>query len=125
MEMPVRWLAGSTIVASARYLGALHLRIEALMQNEKDAGQLLETVKTFFALAKSAESSMTQGGADPDVKAFFSSLKVEKHGTRVALTATLPQGFIRKALTPPPSPPRQPPATPPQPPAKKHKGEKQ
>jgi hypothetical protein len=120
MEMPVRWLAGSTVVASARYLGALHLRIEALMQSENDARQLLETVKTFFALVKSVESSMTQGGTDADVKAFFDSLKVEEHGTRVALTATVPQGFIRKALTPAPSPP----AAPPQPPGKKHKSQK-
>lgn len=104
VEMPVRWLAGSTIVASARYLGALHLRIEALMQSENDARQLFETIKTFLALLKSVESSTTQGGPDADVKAFFNSLKVEEHGTRVALTATIPQGFIRKALSPPPSP---------------------
>jgi hypothetical protein len=125
VAMPVRWLAGSTIVASARYLGALHLRIEALTQSENDARQLLDTVKTFLALLKSAESSTTQGGADADVKAFFDSLKVEEHGSRVALTASIPQGFIRKALTPPPSPPVQPPAIPPESSGKKRKGQKQ
>ena len=120
--MELRWpLAGSTIVASARYLGALHLRIEALAQSENDARQILETIKTFFALIQGAASSTTQGGADEDVKAFFNSLKVEEHGTRVALTATIPQGFIRKALSPPPSPPLQPPAPPPQSPGKRHK----
>ena len=120
--MPARWLAGSTIVASARYLGALHLRIEALTQSESDARQLLDTAKTFFALVKGAESSVTQGGADVDVKAFFASLKVEQHGSRVALTATIPQGFIRKALTPPPGPPlAAPPPAPSQAPKKKEK----
>jgi len=114
LVMPARWLAGSTIVASARYLGALHLRIETLTQNESDARQLLDTASTFLALMKSAESSMTQGGTDADVKAFFSSLKVEQHGSRVALTATVPQGFLCKALTPPPGPPAQAPAAPPQ-----------
>jgi hypothetical protein len=116
MEMPVRWLASSTIVASARYLGALHLRIEALMQGENDARQLFETIKTFLALLKSVESSTTQGGPDADVKAFFDSLKVEARDSRVALTATIPQGFIRKALAPAPSPPAPPPAAPSQPP---------
>jgi hypothetical protein len=101
LAMPLRWLAGSTIVGSARYLGALHLRIEALTQSEADARQLLETTKTFFALIRGAESSAIQGGADADVKAFFDSLKVEEYGSRVALTATIPQGFIRKALSPP------------------------
>ncbi|HYN15991.1 MAG TPA: hypothetical protein VES66_09435 [Terriglobales bacterium] len=125
LEMPLRWLAGSTIVGSARYLGALHLRIEALTQSETDAQQLLETTKTFFALLKSAESSTTQGGADADVKAFFDSLKVEEHGSRVALTATIPQGFIRKALTPPPSPPVAAPApAPSQKPGKKSQSKK-
>jgi len=119
--MELHWLAGSTIVASARYLGALHLRIEALTQSENDARQILETIKTFFALIQGAASSTTQGGADEDVKAFFNSLKVEEHGTRVALTATIPQGFIRKALSPPPSPPAQPPAPPPQSSGKRHK----
>ncbi len=125
MEMPVHWLAGSTIVASAAYRGALHLRIEALTQSENDARQLAETVKTFLALVKGVESSTTQGGTDADVKAFFNSLKVEEHGPRVALTATLPQGFIRKALTPPPSPPAQAPAGPPPPSGKKRKGQTQ
>ena len=125
MQMQMRWLAGSTIVASARYLGALHVRIEALMQSESDARQLLETINTFFALLTGVESSMTQGGADADVKAFFDSLKAEGHGSRVALTATIPQGFIRKALSPPPAPPL-PAATPPpiQKPGKKGKSER-
>jgi hypothetical protein len=105
MEIPMRALAGSTIVASARYLAALHLRLEAITPNERDALQLLDIVKTFLALVRSAESSVAQGGTDADVKSFFDSLKVEQQGSRVALTATVPQGFVRKALTPPPSPP--------------------
>jgi len=125
VQMPMRWLAGSTIVASARYLGALHLRIEALTESENDARQLFDTVQAFFALIKGAESSTTQGGADEDVKAFFNSLKVEEHGTRVALTATVPQGFIRKALSPPPSPPTPAPPAPPQPSGKKRRGHRQ
>lgn len=124
-EMPARWLAGSTIVASARYLGALHLRIEALTQSDDNARQLLETVTTFFALIKSADLSTTQGGIDADVKAFFDSLKVEAHGNRVALTASIPQGFIRKALAPAPPPPAHPPAIPPESSGKNSKGKKQ
>ena len=109
-------------MASARYLGALHLRIEALTQSENDARQLLETIQTFFALIKGEESSTTQGGADPDVKAFFDSMKVEQHGSRVTLTATIPQGFIRKVLSPPPSPPTPAPPAPPRPSGKERKG---
>jgi hypothetical protein len=104
LGIPVPALAGSTIVASATYRGAFHLRVEALTQSESDARQLQETVNTFLVLLKGVESSTAQGGTDADVKAFFNSMKVEEHGARVDLTATLPQGFIRKALTPPPGP---------------------
>lgn len=98
-----RWLARSTIVASARYLRALHLRVEALMRSPADAQQLLETFKTFFALLKAADLSVTQGGTDADVKAFFDSLKARQEDNRVLITATVPQGFIHKALTPAPT----------------------
>ena len=33
------------------------------------------------------------------MKAFFESLKVERSGDRAILTATVPPGFIKKALT--------------------------
>jgi len=122
LGIPVPALAGSTVVASAAYRGALHLRVEALTQSESDARQLEETVSTFLVLLKGVESSTAQGGTDTDVKAFFNSLKVEQHSTRVVLTATLPQGFVRKALTPPPGPAVEPaPAAP----EKKPKGKKQ
>jgi hypothetical protein len=77
--------------------------------------------KTFLALVKSAESSVTQGGADTDVKSLFNSVRVEQHGSRVALTATVPQGFIRKALTPPGTPTATPSEAPPKLPEKKQK----
>jgi hypothetical protein len=122
--VPARSLAGSTIVASARYLGALHLRIEAMTQNDDNARELFGTLTTFIALIKTADLSTTQGGADADVKAFFDSLKLEAHGNRVALTASIPQGFIRKALMPASgAPPAQAPAQPPEPSGKK-KGKK-
>jgi hypothetical protein len=103
MDLLGRWMAGSTIVASARYLRALHIRVEALMRSQSDAQQLLETIKTFFALMKGTEASITQGGTDVDVKAFFESLNAKQEGSRIFLTATVPPGFIRKALTPPPA----------------------
>lgn len=121
VEMPVRPLVGSTVIASARYMTALHLRIEALTRSEHDAQQLLDMAKTFLALVKSAESSVTQGGADADVKSLFNSVRVEQHGSRVALTATVPQGFIRKALTPPGTPTATPSEAPPKLPEKKQK----
>jgi hypothetical protein len=116
LAMPA--LAGATLVASARYLGTVHLRVDALTASENDAHQLLETAKAFSALLQGAAASTTQGGADADVKALLESIKVEERGTRVSLTATVPAGFIKKALSPPPSEPPSPQPAPPAAPPK-------
>ena len=92
----------AVVVLSARYLRALHLRGEAFLNSEEDAQQVTEQVNTFLNVFHSAESNASAQGTDPDVKEFFDSLKVEQHNSRSVLTATLPQGFIRKVFTEPP-----------------------
>jgi hypothetical protein len=111
-------------VISARYLRALHLRAEAFTSSEADARAITEKTSTFLTLFHAAEGSIGVQGADPDVKAFFESLKVQQAGDRAILTATVPPGFIRKAFsegspeTAPPAgtaaPPKGPAATHPQ-----------
>jgi hypothetical protein len=85
-------------VISARYLRALHLRAEAFTENANDARSIAEKVSTFLAIFHTAEGSIGAQGTDPDVKQFFSSLKVEQSGDRAILTATVPPGFVQKAL---------------------------
>ena len=86
------------VVASMRYLGAVHLRAEAFTASADDAAHATDQLKTFLAIFNSAEISVSGRGPDPDVKQFFNSLKVEQHGDRAVLTATVPPGFIRKAV---------------------------
>jgi hypothetical protein len=86
-------------VISARYLRALHLRVEAFTNSEDDAHALTEKTSTFLSLFHAAEGSVGTQGADRDVKELFDSLKVEQAGDRAILTATVPAGFIGKVLT--------------------------
>jgi len=86
-------------VISARYLRALHLRAEAFTDSEEDAHAITEKASAFLNLFYAAEGSVGAQGTDPDVKAFFESLKVEQSGDRAILTATMPSGFLRKVLT--------------------------
>jgi hypothetical protein len=86
-------------VISARYLRALHLRAEAFTDSANDAHAIVEKTSAYLSLFHAAEGSIGAQGTDPDVKAFFDSLKVEQSGDRAILTATVPAGFIRKALT--------------------------
>jgi hypothetical protein len=108
-------------VISARYLRALHLRAEAFTDSEADAQAITEKTAAFLSIFHAAEGSVGRQGTDADVKTFFDSLKVERSGDRAILTATVPPGFIRKALTEAPPatmaspapamPPKEPPAS--------------
>lgn len=113
----------AVVVASIRYLGSAHFRAEAFSGTPDEARQLSDKVSTFLNLFRSAEISVAGQGPDPDVKAFFESLKVEQHEDRAVLSATIPVGFLRKAIAESPSElenpaapePQQEPAAPPAP----------
>jgi hypothetical protein len=89
----------ATVVISARYLRALHLRAEAFTHSEDDARAIADQIGAFLNLFHSAETSIGTQGSDADVKSFFESLKVERSGERAILTAVVPPGFIKKVLT--------------------------
>jgi hypothetical protein len=92
----------AVLVVSARHLRALHLRAEAFADSEADAQAIADKLAAFLAIFHTAEGSVGTQGTDTDVKAFFDSLKVERTGDRAVLTATVPPGFIKKALSEPP-----------------------
>ncbi len=83
---------------SARYLRALHLRAEAFTDSEDDAQAITEKTSAFLSLFHAAEGSVGAQGTDPDVKAFFDSLKVEQSGDRAILTATVPARIHPESL---------------------------
>jgi hypothetical protein len=100
------------VVASVRYFRELNLRAVAFTGSEEDAKHVTEQFATFFHLFHAAEISTGAQNPDPDIKALFDSLKIEQEKNRAVLTATVPVGFIRKALaeaplaaTPEPAPP--------------------
>ncbi len=93
----------AVVVASARYLGSVHLRAVAFTDNDADAKNLSEKVNTFLTLFRSAELSVPEQGSDADIKKFFQSLAVSQHDSRAVLTAVVPPGFVRKAFAEPPS----------------------
>src|SRR5262249_4864916 len=87
----------TSLVVSAYYAvysPTLHLRVEAFPGSEDEAQTLTDKVSTFVNLFHAAENSVATGGSDPDVKAFFDSLQVERHGERSILTAAIPPGFL-------------------------------
>jgi hypothetical protein len=96
----------ATLVVSGSFLSPLHLRpnavhirAEAFTQSLDDARAIIDKVDVFMALTHSAETSVGIHGTDPDMKAFFDSLKVKQDGDRAVLTAALPLGFLHKMFS--------------------------
>jgi hypothetical protein len=89
----------AVLVASARYLGSVHVRAEAFTAGEDDAKRVTDQLNTFLNVFHGAETNVSSQGTDKDVKQFFDSLKVEQDKNRAVLTANIPPGFIRKVMS--------------------------
>jgi hypothetical protein len=90
---------GATVVASVRYLGAVHFKAEAFAKSEHAAEQLTDEVNSFLAIFRSAEVSIAGKSPDPDITKALDSLKIEQKKDRAVLTAVVPIDLIRKAVS--------------------------
>jgi len=88
----------AVLLASIRYLRELHFRGVAFTASEQDAKNVVDRAATYLDLFHAAEISTGAQGQDADVRALFDSLKVEQQKDHAVLTATVPAGFVRKAL---------------------------
>lgn len=87
-----------TVVASVRYLRAVHFRAEAFAHDDHEAGQIATQVNTFLSIFHSAEVAVAGQTPDPDVKKALDSLTVEQKDDRAVLTAMLPTELLRKIV---------------------------
>src|SRR5260370_39464548 len=94
----------TTFVASLRYLGALHLRIEQIAPTQADAAHAAETLTSLLALVRSVEQAqmLRNVPADPGFRELMGSAKIEQHKDRAGLTANIPLELIKKLTTPSP-----------------------
>jgi hypothetical protein len=109
----------AVVVASIRYIRALHLRAVAFTESDEEARRLTEQLGTFLNLFHSLDNTAAPSATDADVKAIFDSLQIEQQKDRALLTATVPVGFVRKVLAESPTMVQPPPAAPQPPPQKK------
>jgi hypothetical protein len=108
----------AVVVASTRYLGAVHFRAEAFTDNEDEAKQVADRMNTFLNLFHAGENDLNPSGMDADVKALVASLKVEQQKDRAILSASVQPDFLRKLMSEAPAavtPKPEEPAVPPEP----------
>ena len=96
----------TTFVASLRFLGALHLRVEQIAPTDADAARAAETLTTLLVVLKSVEHAQMQmhqnTTADASFLELMNSAKIEQHKDRAVLTANIPLDLVKKLTTPSP-----------------------
>ena len=96
----------TTFVASLRFLGALHLRIEQIAPSDADAAHAAETLTTLLVVLRSVEQARTQmprkETSDASFLELMNSAKIEQHRDRAVLTASFPVDLVKRLTTPSP-----------------------
>ncbi|HEY6376220.1 MAG TPA: hypothetical protein VIX90_11920 [Edaphobacter sp.] len=86
----------TTFVASLRYVGALHLRIEQISPSEADAARSAASLTTLVGLFKSIQEMRPRNDADKALLQTIDSLKLEQRKDRAILTATVPIELLQQ-----------------------------
>src|SRR5882757_1378984 len=96
----------TTFVASLRFLGALHLRVEQIAPTDADANRAADTLTTLLVVLKSVEQTRTQmprkETSDASFLELMDSAKIEQHRDRAVLTASIPLDLVKSLATPSP-----------------------
>ncbi len=104
MQLPLA--EDTTFVASLRYVGALHLKIEQIAPTEADASRSAQSLESLLGLFKALGqlcAGTTQGPAVAQAAALgqvIDSVKVEQHKDRAVLTATIPTSLLQQLFAP-------------------------
>jgi hypothetical protein len=91
----------ATFIASLRWIGRIHLRIEEIAPNESAAADSTESLQMLLTLVHSLETSGGVQPFDPDMRSFLDSMQVVRHENRAVLTATVPTPLLEHMLSTP------------------------
>lgn len=91
----------ATFIASLRWIGRIHLRIEEIAPNESAAADSTESLQMLLTLVHSLENSGGDQPFDPDTRTFLNSMNLVRHENRAVLTATVPTPLLERMLASP------------------------
>jgi len=84
----------STIIASLRWTGSLHLRVEEIAPSEATATSQAAALATLVTLARGFTPALGSNPANNSLKELLETAAVTQHGERVVVTATVPGNFF-------------------------------
>jgi hypothetical protein len=91
-QLPLQ--SDSTIVASLRWAGSLHLRVEEIAPSEQTATSQAAALATLVTLARGFTAPLAGNPANNGLKDLLKTASVTQHHDRVVVTATLPVSFL-------------------------------
>jgi hypothetical protein len=98
--LPLTLPAGATFIASIRYLGSVHMRMEEIAPSANIAKESVEMVNLALGLIRSTQ--ITSGAEDAntaDWQTFVRSMKVEQKNDRAIFQAIVPTRLVRSLLS--------------------------
>lgn len=92
LALPIE--ADSTIVASLRWTGSLHLRVEEIAPSEDKAASQAAALATLVTLARGLTQPLAANPANNSLKELLKTAEVTQKQDRVVVSAVLPSSFF-------------------------------
>lgn len=91
----------TTFIASLRWTGALRLRVEEIAPTDGAAMNTAEGLDTMLSLLRTLEHSLPGNQGNPEIQGVLNSMKVDHHGNRAVVTATVPDSLLQQIVATP------------------------
>jgi hypothetical protein len=92
LSLPIQ--SDSTIIASLRWTGSLHLRIEEIAPSEDKAAAQAASLGTLIAIARGFTAPLGNNSANNGLKELLKTAEVTQKRDRVVVNAALPPTFL-------------------------------
>jgi hypothetical protein len=86
----------TAFVASVRYLGNLHLRVEEMAPSQADAAATTNALQNMLGLVSAALTAVQNNPQSKDYRTLINSATVTQHGSRTVFTATVPMDLVKQ-----------------------------
>jgi hypothetical protein len=93
----------TTFIASLRYLGTLHLRIEQIAPTDADAARATATMSSLLNLFRTVQRTQARlqpHTTDAAFREMTDSMKIEQHKDRAVMTANIPLELVKQLAAP-------------------------
>jgi hypothetical protein len=88
--------ADTAFIASVRFLGNLHVRVEEIAPSQADAAATTNALQSMLGLLSAALTTVENNSQSKDYRTLLNSAAVTQHGSRTVLTATVPVELVKQ-----------------------------